>query len=237
MAALLVVAAVLGACGGSGSSAERTRLEAKLSGQTASLPADLAGCVREQIRGLPISRLRQLASGSANASPATKQFAVHLVTGCIAGGSGLSSLRSLFVQRIAAAFPTTLPAGFTNCVEDKASAITPAELSAFLSLEASQGQTAATAQAQAYGRRLAIACFGVPAVVQSFRAVFLKQFQQFAQTSRFSKAFTTCVVGKAHQITGSQLIQFALHPAESNAFGEALGRSYARACIAAGAKP
>jgi hypothetical protein len=236
--ALLVVSVqALGGCGGSGSSAERKGLEAKLSAQTGDLPSDLAGCVRQQAARLPTSQLRALADAGANPGPATKQTAVRLIVGCIGKGNGAAGLRTLIVQRIASTFPSTLPADFTSCVEDKASAIPASQLSAFLSTYATQGQAATTAQAEAYGHQLGIECLGQPGVIRSLRVVFLKPLQRFAQTSRFSKAFRECVLGKAEQISDQQVEQFALHPQQASTLGNALGRGYARACIAQGARP
>lgn len=240
MVLALVVAALLAACGGSGaSSAERTRLANEVAGQlgTARVPRDLASCITQQSRRLPLASLRKLARAGSNPSPSTKQLGEHLFVACIEQGKGVAAIHEQIVQSMLQSLPSTTPRAFTSCLADKANAIKPGEL-ASLVFAASRGQSSAV---QAQGRRLGFAfaeqCFETPAMRPVLLGLVLAPLQRELDNGHYSAAFKTCLVGKVRMIPSADLVHLALDPAGANASGVAFGRKAAEACIASGAKP
>jgi hypothetical protein len=253
LAAVALGACLLGGCGGSsgggstgsgstgggstGSSAERTRLTRQLAAQLGPLPADLSSCVVHEAQRLPIGQLRDLGSRGANLPPGARAAGAHLLTGCIQQGKGVPALRSLIAQRVTAAMPGTLPASFRTCVENKARGLSVGQLSELISISLISGQSAERSAGEQLGRKLGIQCLAQPGVLAALRGLFLRPLQRLALSSRYSHAFTQCVLHKAQQISSARLRQFALHPASAQSLGHALGEGYARQCIAEGAKP
>lgn len=238
--ALLLAGAALvpAGCGGSGSSAQRSQLVRKLSAQQqGSLPQGLGSCVTGKAGQLPISQLRELADSGANPSPAAKQTAVQLVVACLEAGQGLGAIRSELVQGMDASFPSSLPASFRSCVDQKANQIPAGELSGLIAAYGNGDQSAVQSRATTLGRDLGLQCLGEPGVLSAVRELFLAPIRQFAQSSTLSSAFRQCVLGKAEKVSLSQLKQFVLDPAHATAVGTALGRGFAKACIAGGIKP
>jgi hypothetical protein len=240
---LLVAALVVVGCGSSSSSssnsAERTKLvkEVQTQLQGSSVPSDLAGCVAQQAKGLPIDQLRAVASSAANPSGSTKKIAIGLVTTCIKQGKGISVLHQLIVQSIKANASSSLPPAFTSCIIAKANQTTPAQLSSLISQYANGSTAAAEAQAKQVGVDLAHQCLDDPGVITALRAVFIAPIKKAFAASSYSAAFKNCVLKKAEQFPAAKLKQAALNPSGAQALGEAFGRNAAKACIASGARP
>lgn len=240
MAAGLVTAAIaVGGCGGSNSSAARTKLVKNLSAQLGrtGLPQDLASCVTQQARKLPTPQLREVSDAGSNASPATRQVVAGMLTGCIDEGKGVSELRSLLTQSVAGGMSGSVPANYTNCVTSKVGAATPTQLSEFVSAYITGGQVAAETIGRQFGVTLGEECLQSSGMAAKIRARFLAPIENGLAASHFSAAFKSCVLHKAEHVSTSQVTAMVLHPASANALGQALGRDFARACIASGAKP
>ena len=234
----VVLAVLLTGCGGSGSSgAERTKLVNKLSAQTRSLPSDLGQCVDSRARDLPISQLRDLANAGNNPSHATREAALRILNRCVQAGKGVSGFRSIIVSEVSSTVPKAVPASFKVCLEDRAKRISPDQLSQIVSAAVTGGATAARATGERLGRSLARRCLDQPGVLTGLRTVFLAPIEKFVRTSHFSSAFRYCVLRKAEQISLAQLKQFALDQVAGRSVGVALGKRFARACIASGARP
>jgi hypothetical protein len=238
--AMVVAAAVLlVGCGGSGSSsAERTKLEHKLSAhvETSGIGAALVPCVAQQAGKLPIGQLRAVANAGSSPPPATKQVAVGLITACIRSGQGLDTMHSLIVQSIETSTSPNVPDVLKQCLIQRANATTGDELSQLVSAYA-QNQAAAQAQAQLVGRGLARQCLADPSILNALRGLFISPIRSALAKSSYSAAFKNCVLKKSEQFPAAKLREAALNPAGAQALGEAFGRNAARACIAAGAKP
>lgn len=234
-----LLALALAACGSS-SNGDRTKLSAQISSQLAAsgVPADLASCVSQQAKGLPIDQLRSLANAGSNASGSVKQQAVHLVTTCVSQGKGLAGLHQQIVAGIVnRAATTNLPPVFTSCLEARANQTTPAQLSQLTALYASGNTTLGHAEAQKLGAQLAVQCLHQNDVLNALRGKFVAPFEASLSKSKFSAAFKGCLLTKAKTISTSKLEQMALHPTQAFALGQTFGRNAARACIASGAKP
>jgi hypothetical protein len=201
------------------------------------VPADLAACVGQQAKGLPIDKLRAVAKGGTNPPAGTKAIAIGLVTDCIKQGKGISALHQLIVQSIKASAPATLPSAFTSCIVQKANQTTPTQLSQLIAQYANGSSSAAEAQAKQVGVQLAHSCLSDPGVITSLRTVFISPIKKAFETSSYSQAFKNCVLKKAEQFPAAKLQQAALNPSGATALGEAFGRNAAKACIASGAKP
>jgi hypothetical protein len=236
---VLVSAAVIAGCGGSGSSGERTQLIGELQGQlgTSSLPRGLGACIIQQARGLPTDQLHAVANSGSNPSASVKQIGLRLVAGCMRQGPGLTAMHQLIVQTFLNAGASSLPAAFTTCFEQKANATTSSQLTRLLSVYASQGAAAAQSQSVQLGRRLGVACLSQPNVVSGLRASFLAPLKASFKIAHYSPAFKQCVLGRLEKVSAAQLGQFALNPSSAHALGYQFGRDAAKACIASGAKP
>jgi hypothetical protein len=234
----IALAGFMAGCGGSGSSdAERTKLVHKLSSQTSSLPPDLGQCVDTEARTLPISQLRDLANAGSNPSGATRGVALRILTTCVKAGHGVTAFRSVILGDVSRTFPKTVPARFKACVEDRVGTISPSQVSLVLTAFVTEGSAAAQATGERLGRSLARSCLNQPRVLAALRELFLAPIRRFARTSHFSAAFRYCVLRKAEHISLAQLKRFALNPVGATAAGVAIGRGFARACIASGARP
>lgn len=234
----VVLVGLLTACGGSSSSAaERTKLVNKLSSQTKALPPDLGQCVDQGAKALPISQLRDLANAGDNPSQSTRHTALQILTGCLSAGKGVSTFRSAIVREVSSTVPATVPASFKACLEARANTITSGQLSTVLSAFVTQGAATARASGERLGRSLARQCLDQPGVLGALKTMFLSPIRQFVKTSHYSAAFRNCVLHKAERISLAQLRKFALNPAGARAAGVAIGRDFAQACIASGARP
>jgi hypothetical protein len=236
---LLAAAIALGGCGGSNSSAERTKLTNSLSAQLkqSALPQDLTSCIAQEGSKLPTPQLRDVATTSSSPSPATRQIISTMLTTCIDQGKGESALRALFTQSVAGEMSHSLPAAYTTCVVSKAGAVPPSQLSKFIAAYITQGSAAATAMGHQLGVSLGEACLRTPGMAATIRAHFLAPIKNGLARSHFSAAFKACFLNKAEHISTSRLTDLALHPVAANAIGAAFGRDAAKACIASGAKP
>ena len=236
---LMGAVALLAACGGSSSSAERAKLANNVDTQLtqANLPPDLASCVSGQARRLPIGELRELAVASSNPPPAAKQVALAVVTTCVQQGAGVSTFRRLLAAAVTSEMQHSLPAGYISCVASKAGAVSPTQLSQFVAAYATGGAPAASSMGQQLGIRLGEQCLSAPGMLAKLRARFIAPIEQQLKSSRFSSAFKNCFLGKARSISASQLTSFAAHPVTVDKLGAAWGKQAADACIASGAKP
>ncbi len=236
--ALVLCAGVVAGCGGSGgSSAERDRLAHRLAAQTTSLPSDLSSCIVQKARALPIAQLRGLAQSGTTPSGALKPAIANVLASCIQQGKGESALRAVIARETAAALPSTLPASFRGCVESKVRSLSAGQLSQLISVYATAGERALRSRSEQLGRSYGIACLRQPGMLASLRALFLKPIEGFARSSHYSPAFRQCVLREAQRVPAARIEQLALNPATAGAEGRLLGEGFARACIAAGAKP
>lgn len=236
---LVLGAVVLVGCGSGDSSAQRTRLAGRVDAELAhaNLPPDLESCVSRAATRLPIGQLRELASTSSNPPPAAKQVALRVVTTCVQQGSGVSTFRRLFTAAVTSEMQHSLPAGYVSCVAQKAGAVTPTQLSQFIAAYATDGTAAASSMGERLGVRLGEQCVSAPGMLAALRARFIAPIEHQLRSSRFSSAFKSCFLGKARNISGSELATFAIHPANVDELGAAWGKQAATACIASGAKP
>jgi hypothetical protein len=239
---LLGATLVVVGCGSSssgGDSAERAKLvnavESQMKGS--SVPADLAACVGQQSKGLPIDQLRAVATAGANPPASTKKIALGLVTDCIKQGKGIAVLHQLIVQSIKQNASASLPPAFTSCIIAKANQTSPAQLSSLVAAYANGNATTAESQAKQVGVGLAHQCLSDPNVITALRGVFIAPIKKAFESSSYSAAFKKCVLQKAEQFPAAKLQQAALNPSGASALGEAFGRDAAKACIASGAKP
>lgn len=237
---LVAVALLVTGCGGSSNdNAERDKLVGQVQAQLkgSSVPPDLATCVANQARGLPIDQLRAVAKADSNPDPSTKKVAIGLVSTCIKQGKGISVLHQLIVQSIRQNASSSLPPAFTSCIIAKANQTSPAQLSQLISDYANGSTATAEAQAKQVGVGLAHQCLSDPGVINALRSVFIAPIKKAFQTSSYSDAFKNCVLQKAEQYPAAKLREAALNPSGATALGEAFGRSAAKACIASGATP
>jgi hypothetical protein len=243
------IGALLAGCGSSskssssssssGSSAQRTQLMNQLSEglkSDSSLQAPgLDTCISQKAQALPIGQLQALVK-SASSPNLTPGIAEQVVVSCVSEGHGAAQLRGIIVTTIKNGFAPTLPAAFKTCVADRADQIPAPEVGQLIAL-ASQHSSAGQAKIKQLGVTLGRQCLGQPSVLNKLRTTFLASIKQGLRSSSYSAAFRNCLLGKAAQISLAQLKATALNPTHSQATGEALGRTWAKQCIAAGAKP
>lgn len=235
--AAAAMAALVAACGSSASSTERTHLTHKLTTQlrTAGVPSDLASCVTQQSRGLPLASVRELARGGAAPSGASKQGRQLFAT-CVTQGKGVSWLRAKLTQSVQQGNQLGISPAFTTCVDQKMNAIQPSELASLL-FPASATQADAEARGKRFGIRLADQCLAEPALRPVLLGLFLAPTERGLKAAHYSAAFKRCLIGKLRNIPSSELVKMAADPSAARSIGTQFGRNAAEACIASGAKP
>lgn len=251
----VAAAAVLAACGSStsstgssasktGSSAsntERTRLTTELSAQlkTAGVPSDLATCVTLQSRGLPLGSVRELVRAGSDAPAATDRTGNRVFATCVAQGAGVAPLRAAMVQKIRQDMPSTLPAPFTTCIEQKANAVRPSELASLLFGASATQSGSAQTRGRQFGVRIAKQCVREPAMRSVLLGVLLRPVERGLNAGHYSTAFKSCLLGKVRRIPWSGLLRVVMSGRASaeRSFGVQFGRKAAEACVASGAKP
>lgn len=209
------------------------KLPAVLASTTAKAP-DLSACMEQGARALPVAQLRELVD--AGNSTAADKIQGQLANPCIAQGHGAAQVRAVVVASIKGQITASLPASFKSCVVAKATQIQPAQLAQLMADE-EQGTSAGTAKLHAFGVTLGKQCASDPKVLSGLRTTFLGPVESGLKSSGYSKAFTQCVVSKAQKVSLAQLRRMVLDPAKASAYGETLGKAWAKACIASGASP
>jgi hypothetical protein len=234
---VLLALGALAGCGGSGSTnPERAKLVAKVEAQmrASNSGPDLAACVSQQSRGLPIVQLRSLANAGSNPAPAIKQAAARLLTTCLQQGKGVTQFRALVVQAATGPAGATIPPAFKSCLVTKVNGASPAQLAQLVAAYGAGGQSA---EARKVGAGFAARCLDEPAVLAAARQVVLAPLRQAFKTSHYSVAFQNCLIAKTNQIPAPELKRWILDPATAESHGAAFGKRAAEACIASGAKP
>ena len=231
-----VLLVALAGCGGSSANPERTKLVAKVAAQmrASNSGPELAACVSQQSRALPIVQLRNLANAGSDPPAATKQVAARLLTACIGQGRGVAQFRALIVQAATGPAGATIPPVFKTCLITKVNAATPAQLAQLVSAYGAGGQSA---EARKVGAGFAAQCLDDPAVLAAARQVVLAPLRAAFKTAHYSVAFQKCLIAKTNQIPAPELKRWILDPATAEAHGAAFGKRAAEACIASGAKP
>ncbi len=234
----LVLVFALAGCGGSSSSKERSQLLSKISGQLSSSisGADLSNCVLNQLRGQPTAQLRKVANADNNPDPATRRLVFGFASTCVAQGHGSDAIHAAIVSSFQARTSSSTPPALVNCVLGKVKAIPDSQLAGVVS-QAEVSAAAESAAGRQLGVSLARQCLSQPGVLTALRSGFLAQIKVGLRSQSLSPAFQNCVVQKAQHVPSSVIEQIALNPSTANARGQALGRGWAQACIAAGVKP
>jgi hypothetical protein len=229
---LLVCGLGLSACGGGGSSsttsrtsaasAEQTRLISELRsaleapGSPVANVHDLDECIVAQAARLPVAGLRKLAASDVSPSATNP-----LVARCVARGKGLSWVRGIIAGVVAHGLAPPIPGGFSKCVVAGVDKLTPAQLAAALEKSSGGDQT----YSRQLGRRLALACVQNPAIFVQWRKLFLDEIRRSLQGHHLPAAFVQCFLGKAEQISATQLIKLVqAGTAAETAYGQKLGR-------------
>jgi hypothetical protein len=237
-AALLALTALAGCGGGS----ERDSLLSKLSDQlhhsSSSLnQPKLDDCILAQAKKLPTSQLRQATSSGSSDRPAAQKLGLGLAAPCVSQGYGASAIRTQLLSQIGSSTGLAqVPAPLSACIRQRFAALPNSALGQMLSQGSQPGSSPYAAGAQV-GRRLATGCLGQPAVLALLRQKFLAPIRSGAASSHFSPAFSRCLLQRAQAVPTTALRQMFMHPDQAQATGQALGRKWARACIASGIRP
>jgi hypothetical protein len=237
--ALALLAVVLAGCGGS-SSDERTLLLHKLSAQLSHnsfYTPELTACVTQKARALPTAQLRNVVNAGATAPPGTIRVALRMVVSCVSEGHGTSALRAQISAAAGSGLGGDLPPEYLQCLAKGLGSVPNAQLAGLVN-EFAADPTKGHADAQQLGVKYGLACLGQPAVLHAMLPKLIAPIKAGFQARHYSAAFTNCVIAKAERIAGPQVQQLALAQLRGQTAGaEALGRAWARACIASGARP
>jgi hypothetical protein len=240
MAVVLLGAALAVSGCGSSSNADREKYSKAIASQLqgTNIPKDLAACVRAEADKLPLDQEKQIAATGNNPPAAAKKLAIGLITKCVSQGKGLSTLHQLIVQSIESSPATSsLPPAYKQCIERKAQATTPSQLSQLVAAYANGQTPAAQAQARSIGVGLAQQCRHDPAVLSAVRDIIVSGSKKAFESSTLSPAFKNCVIQKISETPLSKIDQITADPSREATLANALGRSAAHACLAAGIKP
>jgi len=237
----VIAAVALGAagCGGSSSSSkERAQLLGRISSElNSSLAApDLSNCVVAQLRKQPIAQLQQVANAGQNPSPATRRLVFGFAAGCVAQGHGSDAIHAAIVSSFQARASSSIPPVLSSCVLDKVKAIPDSQLANVVS-RAEVSQAAEEQSGSQLGVGLAHQGRQRPQVLGALRQRFISQVTVGLRSRSLSSAFQNCVVGKARQVSASEIEQIALDPSTAGARGQALGQAWAKECVASGVRP
>ncbi len=239
--ALCAALAVIVAGCGSSSNADRTKalnkIQSQLNSSSTFNDADLSSCMMGRFKSLSTSQLQKIANAGNNPDAATKSQAINTASACVAAGHGAATLHAAIVQGInSSSASSSLPAPVKTCITDKANQLPNSELAQLVAL-AAQGPDAVTSRGKQIGAHLAIECLSEPKLQGLARDRFLAPIRSGLATSKFSTAFKDCVLKKAEAVPTSQILALAADPTTAQAKGQALGRGFAQACIASGARP
>lgn len=131
-----------------------------------------------------------------------------------------------------------LPAGYTDCVVQKAGELTDDEIKT-LEAEFTSGNTQA---AQNLGVDLGKQCISEGAGIDEFRTAFVSSIKTGLAGSGLSAAYTNCVINKANSDISDQelsalLLQYTEDPASAQTKGVALGKQLGQTCVDSGVQP
>jgi hypothetical protein len=241
----IVVGLIVAGCGSGSSSTARRKALATLRTQAErnSLPSDLSQCVFARARELSTARLRALATAGSHSDSAGRQLIADEVDTCLSAGHGATALRQQIVAGIGtSATGSGQPPQLVSCIESKAAALPTSELLRLVDASV-QGRATLDTYAHQLGVTMGAQCMSEPALGPLLRAKFLAPIKAGLAAAHYSQAFKTCLLQKAKTVPATTIVRLALARIEARSRaaaiteGEALGRTFARQCAAAGKRP